>query len=88
MAERLFPRALVACIGEDRHPMPQELAAITDKVWREAFRRGCDRSGRERAMNIAHAALTGELLAARDRLCANDGHAEAGALIVACDGAD
>jgi hypothetical protein len=35
--ERLFPRALIACIREARPPTPQELASMAEKIWREAF---------------------------------------------------
>lgn len=56
--ERLFPRALIACIREARAPTPQELASMAEKIWREAFPERPFR--RERAMNIARLALTGE----------------------------
>lgn len=56
--ERLFPRALLACIGEGRSPQQHELATIADKVWHEAFRQCAE--AHELAMNIAHAALSGE----------------------------
>lgn len=58
MVERLFPRALIACIRDARPPTPKELASMAEKIWREAFP-GCP-FRRERAMNIARAALTGE----------------------------
>ena len=35
--ERLFPRALIACIREARPPTPQELASMAEKIWHEAF---------------------------------------------------
>lgn len=56
--ERLFPRALIACIREARPPTPQELASMAEKIWREAFPERPFR--RERAMTIARVALTGE----------------------------
>ena len=56
--ERLFPRALIACIREARPPTSQELASMAEKIWREAFPERPFR--RERAMTIAAVALTGE----------------------------
>lgn len=61
MIERLFPRALLACIGENRPPLPQELTALAEKVLREAFPRNHGRSARQRALRIAHAAFVGTL---------------------------
>jgi hypothetical protein len=37
MMKGLFPRALVACIGEARAPAPAELAALSEKLWHEAL---------------------------------------------------
>lgn len=62
--ERLFPRALVACIGEGRPPEPQELAAVRDKIWREAFPQADERGAAHNATNLARAALIGRRLAA------------------------
>lgn len=59
MIKRLFPRALLACIGEDRPPRPQELAAMAEKVCREAFPGDDSCGARELAVNVARAALTG-----------------------------
>ena len=56
--ERLFPRALIACIREARPPTSQELASMAEKIWHEAFPERPFR--RERAMTIAAVALTGE----------------------------
>jgi hypothetical protein len=56
--ERLFPRALIACIREARPPTPQELASMAEKIWREAFPERPFRHAR--AMTIAAVALTGE----------------------------
>lgn len=56
--ERLFPRALVACIREARPPTSQELASMAEKIWRETYPKRPFR--RERAMTIAAVALTGE----------------------------
>ena len=64
MVERLFPRALVACIGEGRTPKPDELMALTDKVWREAFSQGGDQSAHACARRVARTALVGTKLAA------------------------
>jgi hypothetical protein len=52
-----FPRVLSACISEARSPRPEELASLTDKVWREVF---VDRAARrEDAATIARAAFFG-----------------------------
>lgn len=52
---RLFPPALLACIAEGRTPLPHELACVTEKVYREAFRSG-DCKG---AATVARFALSG-----------------------------
>jgi hypothetical protein len=52
-----FPRVLSACISEARPPQPEELASLTDKVWREVFVDGAAR--REDAATIARAAFFG-----------------------------
>lgn len=62
--EHLFPRALLACIGEDRSPEPQELSALADKVRREAFPNRLSPDECHQAMNIARAAFVGQQLAA------------------------
>lgn len=61
--ERLFPHALVACIGEGRAPDDGELMTMADKVGREAFPNHFSQ-GNLHAMNIARAALSGQPLAA------------------------
>lgn len=61
--ERLFPRALLACIGEGRSPDRQELAAITERVWREAYRQCAE--AHELAESMAKGALCGERLVGR-----------------------
>ncbi|MCA1653514.1 MAG: hypothetical protein ABR588_08850 [Sphingomicrobium sp.] len=60
--EGMFPKALVACIAQDRPPHWHELEGMKNKVWREAFR-GTE-VHRDRAMNVARAALIGDALAA------------------------
>ena len=56
--QRLFPRALLACIIEGRAPNSQELECVTDKILREAF--AVDQSyGRLHAAAVARAALAG-----------------------------
>ena len=56
--ERIFPRALLACIIEGRPPRPQELACVTDRVLREAF--GASAAyGWPQAAALARAALAG-----------------------------
>lgn len=64
MMESLFPRVLVACIGEGRLPNPQELLTMADKVHREAFPNHRSLDERRHAMNIARAALSGQPVAA------------------------
>lgn len=58
MGDGMFPRGLYACISEGRSPLPQELASLADKVWREVFVGGSDR--REDAATIARAAFFGD----------------------------
>ena len=62
--ERLFPRALVACIGEGRQPDYQEPSIMADEVGRDAFANCLSRGERRQAMNIARTALAGQQLAA------------------------
>lgn len=59
--ERLFPRALLACIGESRVPRPHELMEMAEKVRREAFPHEHDSSARQMAFIVAHVAMTGTL---------------------------
>jgi hypothetical protein len=56
--DQLFPRALLACIGEDRSPAPDELRALADKIWREAISH-LTAGTPSQALDAAHAALTG-----------------------------
>lgn len=56
--QRIFPRALLACIIEGRAPQPQELDCVTDKVLREAFGERVG-YGRQHAAAMARAALAG-----------------------------
>jgi hypothetical protein len=57
--QRMFPRALLACINEGRQPRASELASVTDKVWRGAFVRSGQSDNRQRAFMLAKTALTG-----------------------------
>lgn len=34
--QRMFPRALLACISEARPPQPVEIEGLAAKIWREA----------------------------------------------------
>jgi hypothetical protein len=52
-----IPRLLSACISEGRSPLPEELAFMQDKVWREVFASGSER--RDDAARIALAAFFG-----------------------------
>lgn len=38
--QRIFPRAVLACMSENRPPRPFETEAVAAKIWREAFSRG------------------------------------------------
>lgn len=68
--QRIFPRALLACINEGRPPRPQEVEVLADRVLREAFADG-SRYGRRHAMMMAQAALAGgDVLAPSDRAIA------------------
>ncbi|MEG3166155.1 hypothetical protein U1701_16285 [Sphingomonas sp. PB2P19] len=62
--ERLFPRALLACIGEGRSPDLEELSAMADKIGREAFPHRFSADDRRKAINIARTALAGQQLSA------------------------
>ena len=57
--ERLFPRALMSCIGDDRSPQPHGLAALVDTRRREAFHSGSHRDGWNNAVLVAKAAMIG-----------------------------
>jgi hypothetical protein len=57
--QRMFPRALLACINEDRQPSASELASVTDKVWLEAFVTPGRSDNRQCAAMLAKTALTG-----------------------------
>ena len=59
--QRMFPRALVACIREARLPHGHELAAMSEKVWDEALAPASIPRGRELAVIAARFALTGDL---------------------------
>ena len=59
---RLFPRALLECIVENRQPGPYEVEQLADKVRREAFGSGSDWDSRWSARRLAHAAFHGHTL--------------------------
>jgi len=65
--ENLFPRALLACIGEGRSPEPREISLLAEKIWREAVSRRSSGEFRQ-ALGAARMALigqTGNVLPAR-----------------------
>ena len=35
--QRIFPRAVVACLSEGRRPRPFETEAVAARIWQEAF---------------------------------------------------
>jgi hypothetical protein len=35
--QRIFPRAVLACLSEGRLPRPFETESVAAKIWREAF---------------------------------------------------
>jgi len=35
--QRIFPRAVLACLSEGRQPRPFETEAVAAKIWQEAF---------------------------------------------------
>ncbi len=57
--ERMFPSALVSCIGEGRPPERDELLAVAAKIWDEGL---LDQRWSERvpALMAARAAMVGE----------------------------
>jgi len=55
----LFPQALLSCVGEGREPSRDELAALTEKIWREAYGAGGPSGCCERAALFARAAMIG-----------------------------
>ena len=57
-----FTRTLVACIGEGRHPAPQDLAIVTEKIWLEAFPEDRKGDNGSRATRLAGIALVGDNL--------------------------
>lgn len=55
----LFPQALLSCVGEGREPLPQEVAALTEKIWREAYGVDSPSNSCQRAAMFALGALRG-----------------------------
>ena len=53
---RLYSRALLACIRENRPPMPEEIESLAEKIRREAFPNG---EGAHMAPFLAKIAMTG-----------------------------
>lgn len=35
--QRIFPRAVLACMSENRLPLPFEMEVVAAKIWQEAF---------------------------------------------------
>jgi hypothetical protein len=66
----LYSQALLACIGEGRDPRPDEVAALTEKIWREAYGVNSPSTSCQRAAMFAVAALAGRH-SGQDRLVAN-----------------
>jgi hypothetical protein len=58
--QRMFPRALLACINENRSPSARELACVTEKVWQDAFAAGGNLANRQLAATLAVAAIMGQ----------------------------
>lgn len=54
--ERLYPRALLECIQENRLPRPEEIEIVAGKISREAFPDG---RGAHMAPLLAHLAMVG-----------------------------
>ena len=55
----LFSLALLSCVGEGREPLPHEMAALTEKIWREAYGVNSQPGSCQRAALFARAALIG-----------------------------
>jgi len=56
--ERMFPRALVACIAEGRSPQLNEFEDLAATVLRQAFK-GCATNGKRLAEVVADIAFHG-----------------------------
>jgi hypothetical protein len=59
MSVLLVPRALVACIADGRAPSIKELAAMTQRVWRDVYRGKGSDGDYYRSVAIARLALAG-----------------------------
>ena len=55
----LFSQALLSCVGEGREPLPQEVASLTEKIWREAYGINSQSNSCQRAAMFARGALMG-----------------------------
>jgi len=60
--ERLYPRALLECIQENRLPRQEEIETVARKISREAFPDG---GGSDMALVLARTAMVGATGAAR-----------------------
>jgi hypothetical protein len=67
--QRIFPRAVLACLSEGRPPRPFETESVAAKIWREAFASAAimnwsdvprGSAAYRRTMAAAGAALSGE----------------------------
>jgi hypothetical protein len=73
--QRIFPRAVLACLSEGRSPRPFEVESVAARVWREAFPQGAaamswhdvprGSAAWRRTMAVAYAALGGWPVAPR-----------------------
>jgi len=54
--ERLYPRVLLDCIREGRHPLPEEIEAVSARIVQEAFPDGVNA---HLAPALAHLAMVG-----------------------------
>ena len=57
--QRIFPRAILACISEARLPYPSEIECVAAKVLGEAFGGSAEERMQQLATKVANAALNG-----------------------------
>jgi len=55
----LFSQVLLSCVGEGREPLPHELAALAETIWREAYGINSQTNSCQRAAMFARGALLG-----------------------------
>lgn len=55
----LFSQDLLSCVGEGRNPLPGEIAALTERIWREAYGINSPSDSCQRAAMFARGALVG-----------------------------